>query len=241
MWQRARKLDDRPLLVAHRGGTTLAGGDPISGVRRAADLGVAMVEFDVRALADGTLVVYHDAAAAGVRLSSATSDQLAARGIRLATLDEFLAAAKTLALDVELKETGYEAQVVEVLRGHADLERVVVTSFSDAAIAEVKRLAPTLGTGLIVGSRASLVRPWRLVGDIFPFRRLAACDADFLAPSRTLLATGLAHRAARRGVRLLVWGVNDPRQIARYLADPRFLGVVADRVDALAAPPAPGP
>lgn len=233
MWLRANSGSEQPLLVAHRAGAALVGDDPLAGVRHLVAIGADMVEIDVRTTRDGVLIVHHDATLDDVPIRNTDYSMLATLGKgRLALLEELLdAAAGRLALDVELKEPGYEASVLAALRVGANSERVVVTSFCDAAVAEFKRLEPSIATGLIVGGRAMLRRPLQ---DVFPFRRLAACRADFLAPARVLLSTGLARRAQRRGVRLLVWTVNDPEEVARYLGDPRVLGVVTDSAELLA-------
>jgi glycerophosphoryl diester phosphodiesterase len=237
MWLRTNAGPERPLLVAHKAGAAFAGDDPIAGVRRLVAMGTEMVEIDIRATRDGVLVVHHDAAVDGALIRDTDYPTIAALGKgRLAPLDEvFDAAGGHLAFDIELKESGYEAAVLAALRDGANTERIVVTSACDAAIAEFKRLEPDIATGLLVGSRKRLRRPLRMLQDAFPFRRMAACRADFLAPARALLLTGLARRAEERGVRLLVWTVNDPEEVARHLSDPCVLGVVTDSAELLAA------
>jgi glycerophosphoryl diester phosphodiesterase len=236
MWLRARVGSERPLLVAHRAGAWLANGDPLEGVQRLVAMGAEMVEIDVRVTRDRVLVVHHDPTLDGVSIRETDYSALTAMGRgRLAPLEELLAvAAGRLAIDLELKEPGYEAAVLAALNRGADMERTVVSSACDAAIATFKRIEPNIATGLIVGSRPWIRRPYLLIRDILPFQRLAACRADFLAPARALLPTGLARRAESRGVPLLVWTVNDPGEIARYLADPRVLGVVTDSVELFA-------
>ncbi len=220
MWRRGSGRPDRALVVAHRAGRSLGAGGPIEAIERLVAIGVDMVEIDVRAARDGTLVVRHDA---GV-------EEAAPQGRPAVRLVDYLEALDgRLALDLEIKEPGHEAAIVAALRSRADTARVVVTSFSDASIAAVKTLAPEIGTGLLVGSlHAWLRRPRRVPGDLDPFRRLSACGADFLAPSHRLLATGLARRAERHGVGLLVWTVNTRSGVTRSLRDPRVLGVVTD-------------
>ena len=220
MWRRGSGKPARALVVAHRAGRSLGAAGPIEAIERIVAVGADMVEIDVRATRDGTLVVRHDPVA----------DEAAAHGEPLVRLADYLEALDgRIALDLEIKEPGHEAAIVAALRARTDPARVVVTSFSDASIAAVKALAPELGTGLLVGSLHLWLRgPRALRGDVDPFGRLSACGADFLAPNHRLLATGLARRAERRGVGLLVWTVNTGAGVARTLHDPRVLGVVTD-------------
>jgi glycerophosphoryl diester phosphodiesterase len=217
-----------PLVVAHRGGASLAGGDIIEGIRRLPSLGFGAVEFDVRRTRDETIVVYHDEHWQGDRLDRFTFDVLVRRGCPLHRLDEVVAAAAGLALDVELKEAGYEPDVLRLLLTQVRHEQLIVTSFHDGALDAVKRHAPTVRTGLLVGRRPSLRAPLAAVSDAFPFRRMEGCRADFLAPSVTLLRAGVGRRARRRGLPLLVWTVRDPDALSRHLREPGMLGVVVD-------------
>ncbi|NNE99018.1 MAG: glycerophosphodiester phosphodiesterase [Pyrinomonadaceae bacterium] len=50
----------RPLVIAHRGGAGIAPENTLEAFRRSKELGVDMLELDVRATKDGELVVFHD-------------------------------------------------------------------------------------------------------------------------------------------------------------------------------------
>ncbi len=56
-----RLADPRPLVVAHRGCWRQPAENAISAIERCADLGVDMVEIDLRATQDGVIVLLHDA------------------------------------------------------------------------------------------------------------------------------------------------------------------------------------
>lgn len=232
MWLRDAPNPRGALLVGHRGGAALCGGDVLAGTERLIGLRFDMVEIDVRMTGDGVLVVHHDARlASGAALRATRYADLGREPVPPPALSSVLEVADgRIRVDVEIKEPGHEEAVVRAVRDHAGADDVVVTSFHDAALAVVKRLAPDIATGLLVGRRRALAR------DVFPFRRLRACGADFLAPHHALLLTGLARRAERHGVGLLVWTVNDAAKVARYLGDPRVRGVVTDLADAVRVP-----
>jgi glycerophosphoryl diester phosphodiesterase len=228
MWQRQSQRSAQARLVAHRGGDAVGGGDLLEAARRLVELRVEMVEVDVRRTSDGELVIHHDEAVPGGALRDHTYDELSRGGARIPRLEDFLdIAAGHMALDLELKEPGYEAEVLSLCLAKIEPVDVVVTSFSDSVVATSKQLAPDVSAGLLVGRREPLSA---LLRDVFAFGRLEACRADFLAPHYRLLATGIARRAERRGIGLLLWTVNDPRLIDRYLRDRRVLGVVTDAI-----------
>jgi glycerophosphoryl diester phosphodiesterase len=235
VWRRGDQQPHPGLVVAHRAGTGLSEGDPIAGVRRVVELGVPMVEFDVRSTSDHVLVVHHDARSGAMRIADQTYGELQRVGLAPPLLSDVLAAAEgRIALDVELKESGYERAVIDTVLQHAASDRVVLTSFDDETVGNLVRERAGVGVGLILGRIAGLITPWLIAQDVFPFRRFEACGADFLVPSRALLAAGLARRAARRGVGILIWDVNDPRAAQRLLASPDVLGVVTDSPTLLA-------
>jgi glycerophosphoryl diester phosphodiesterase len=228
MWQRQSQRSTRAVLVAHRGGESAGGGDLLEAAKRLVELGIEMVEIDVRRTRDRILVIHHDESVRGAAICDQNYDELSSSGSRIPKLDDFLdVVAGKMAVNIELKEPGYEAEVLSAAVTKIGPDRVVVTSFSESVVAAVKLLAPEVAGGLLVGRLGSLRV---LLGDVFPFRRLQACGADFLAPHYRLLATGLARRAERRGIGLLLWTVNDPRVIDRCLGDPRVLGVVTDAI-----------
>lgn len=193
-----------------------------------------MIEFDVRRTVDGVLVVHHDPAAGGMRLAEHRYADIQSTIHPPPTLRDLMAAAGSdLAFDVELKEAGYEQTVLETVLEFVSPQRVVFTSFDDRVVAAVAGGSAAVGIGLIVGARPSLRNPLALLRDVFPFRRLEQCGGDFLVANRRLLASGVARRAMRRGVGLVVWGVDDPAAVDRLRHAPGVLGVITDSASAL--------
>jgi glycerophosphoryl diester phosphodiesterase len=233
MWKRGETPTPTAIVVAHRGGALLGAGDLAATVDVLVGLGVEMLEFDVRMTADDVLVVHHDANRDDMELCKHTYAELTAGGRSLIKLDDFLrGVAGRLALDVELKETGYESKVMSTVLAHASTERIVVTSFHDDALRAVRHATPSVATGLLVGGLRGLRRPRILLGNVFPFGRFVRCDADFLASSyRLLVLTGLMRRARRHRVGVVVWTVNDSKAYGRLRRMSGVLGIVTDSVD----------
>ena len=136
--------------------------------------------------------------------------------------------AQSLALDVELKESGYEPSVVSAVLSSVQTERVVFTSFSGDVVRAVKRAAPTSPAGLLIGRRAAFWQLPTLLSQGFPFARIRECSCDFLALSADLRLTGVIRRAQKRDIPLLIWSVSDREELRRYLHEPSVMGVVTD-------------
>jgi glycerophosphoryl diester phosphodiesterase len=211
-----------PFVVAHRGGAVEANGDVFAGIDRAAAAGVAMVELDVRRRRDD-LVVFHGGPPG--RPTPGVSHSDAQHPTLQAVLEHIDG---RLAVDLELKEPGYESDVVSLALRYLSPESLVLTSFLDEAVRAAHRSAPEIATGLIVGRDPLKYGLVPAISDVFPFRRLAEVAADFLAPNHLLDLTGMRARAASREIPLLLWTVNDAKKLEEALGDRRLLGVVTD-------------
>jgi glycerophosphoryl diester phosphodiesterase len=210
-----------PWVIAHRGG-------PAAGVEEnslaafaaAHAAGAEMVELDVRRSGDGRLVVVHDATVAGLgvrrtplaALRSATGLELP----ELSTVVDF--AAGRLGLDAELKEPGYEEEVLAALRpASADDPPLLVTSFFTRVLRRVRACEPGIDTGLLVRTAAGRLP-----------RRLATSGARYLLPPASALRRGVLDAAARAGVPAIPWTVNAPGDLRHALGHPAVAGVITD-------------
>ena len=190
------------LVAAHRGASMLAPENTLAAYEQAIEVGADMIEFDVRSTQDGVLVAFHDPVHEWTY--GELCERLPFEPPRLEQVVEVCAG--RIALDVELKEGGYEAEALRVV----SRAEIVVTSFLPEVVAAARRLQPELRVGLLLGAEAE-------VPD--------AVDADFLAPHVSLLDRGLV---GEQHDELVVWTVNDEPRLARYLADPRVSVVITD-------------
>jgi glycerophosphoryl diester phosphodiesterase len=135
----ARSPDLAPLKrVGHKGADLVAPGNTLESFRAALEHGVDMIEFDVLRLRDGRVVLAHDLHDASTR--------------QPVTLDEGLAhfageAYAGVELDVDLKQPGYEREVIEGLAAHGLTERSLVSSTYMETMDLLGELAPGLRRG----------------------------------------------------------------------------------------------
>jgi glycerophosphoryl diester phosphodiesterase len=164
-----------------------------------------MIETDVRRTPGGRLVLHHDP------LSHTATGGLCGLA------DLVALAAGRVALDIELKEPGYEAEVLAVLTPPP--AGLWVTSFLPGALSAVRSLDPAVATGL-------LVAPGSGGGDLAA--RARACGAGLLAPHVSLLDAGVRAAAEAAGLGLVVWTVNDRDRLADLVGDPAVECVITD-------------
>ena len=197
----------RPAVCAHRGASRRHPENSMPAFAAAIQMGADMIETDVRRTARGALVLHHDPL--GPRRP---------RGIvELAELVEL--ADGRCALDVELKEAGYEADVLAVLDPRP--AGLVVTSFLPEVVAAVGALDPSVETGLIFrpGDRLDLAA------------RADACGARMVVAHSSALRPDLAVELHAAGRPLMVWTVNDRRRLAAVMALAGVTHIVTDVPD----------
>jgi glycerophosphoryl diester phosphodiesterase len=236
--------------VGHKGADLLAPGNTAAAFAAAVAVGVDMLEFDVLpAQADGTgeLHLAHD------------YEDLRARPDALTLEDglEHLAgeAYAGLGLDVDLKLPGYELRVLEALRAHGLVDRVLVCSTYASSLRVLREAEPRLRLGLSypalrsdpttrARSRyAALVAAAvgrRVLPPLFA-RRVRRGEFDAVMIHWRLMSRGLLRAVRRAGGEVFVWTVDDPELVASLVA----LGVdgVITNDPRLFMPrgPAPGP
>jgi glycerophosphoryl diester phosphodiesterase len=228
-------LGVKPLISAHRGGLVVEGQSATERYRQAIDLGVDYVEFDVRKTKDRVTVICHDDCTVSGRpvREFAYGDLTEELGGEALTFDELLeVAAGRVGLHLDLKETGYEAEVVERALAVSPIDRLVITS-GDEAVRSIKEQFPEVRAGLSLGDDLVAAPPWvRLrvrLSEVFPGRRLERCHADFVAVHHQLAEINVLRHCAFHGIAAWVWTVDDEAAIARFMADERVAALITNR------------
>jgi len=230
-----------PRWIAHRGGGVLAPENTLAGIRLAARMGFAAVEFDVMLSGDGTAVLIHDETlertTSGQGLVCATPDARlfaldAGGGERIPRYADAVNVCREYGLlaNVEIKPAaGFERQTAEtVARLSAELWQgaevpPLISSFSLEALEIARDLAPQLPRGVLF---EQVPADWLAV-----LRRLQAvtlnCAADRV--SDEVLAEARAN-----GIAVLCYTVNSGK-VAKSLFERGVSAVFTDRLDLFAA------
>ncbi|MFI6370331.1 glycerophosphodiester phosphodiesterase family protein [Streptomyces sp. NPDC050546] len=230
-------MTPRPAVSAHRGGSERADAATWEAYKDALESGAEYAEFDIRRTADGVLVVYHDprVGSTGPPLSRLTHAELSERaGYDVPVVDEVMALiAGRLVAHLDLKEVGYEQEVVDRAVALLGTDGLVVTTLEDRSLAAVTRAFPGVRTALSLGrDRRDLALaqlPGTRLSELFPARRIRACGAHGVAVHQRLARTTVLREATRRGLFTMVWTVNDDTLMRAFLAHPRVDVLVTDR------------
>ncbi|HEY9374337.1 glycerophosphodiester phosphodiesterase [Streptomyces sp.] len=193
------------LTIGHRG---VMGVEPENTLRsfvRAQHAGMDLIELDLHLSKDGALVVMHDAEVDRTTDGSGLIAELtlaelrgldAGQGERIPVFEEVLDAVRS-PLQAEIKDEAAARALADVMHRRDLVGRVEVSSFHDAAIAEISRLVPGVRTALIAS---------RWGADIVD--RAKAVGAQSLALNIRRLSLETVEHAHGEGLKVIGWVVN---------------------------------
>jgi glycerophosphoryl diester phosphodiesterase len=225
--------------MAHRGGAIEHLENSMPAFEASVALGYRYLETDVRATADGVLVVFHDAVLERVTDAQGRIDQLpwsvvsqARIGGRepILRLEELLGAWPDIRFNLDIKAAGVVAPLVRTIRRTKVADRICLASFSDARVAAARRLlGPSVCTALgprgVAALRLASYRP-RASGLV---RVQAECaQVPLQLGGRALVDERFLAVAHARGLQVHVWTVDTP-QDATALLDLGVDGIMTDR------------
>jgi glycerophosphoryl diester phosphodiesterase len=232
------------LAIAHRGACGYAPENTLSAFRRAVSLGVTFIETDLQLSRDARLVAIHDETVerttngqGNVRdLTLAELRRLDAgswfgsefAGEHIPTLEEILEFSKKYdaVFYLELKPAGAwgaEHALVSALRESQQAARAVVISFDDTMISAVRKLEPTLMTGLLLEAQIENA-----------LERALDAGARQLAVRGDLVSPALIAEAHKKDLQVICWTVNHPAHM-RLLIAAGVDGIMSDYPDRVVA------
>lgn len=232
-----------PIPFAHRGGNELYPENTMAAFRHAYSLGYRYLETDVHYTAGHELVAFHDTEllrTAGVsgKIANLTVEQrkhLLFDGKHpIPLLAELLETFPDAYFNIDAKSPAAIEPLVKVLKKHAALDRVCVTSFSRQRLKQLRVLVP--GTPTSTTTFESIALRSRLGR-----RRLLHAESRYLEiPAHAfvqrkrvpLVNQRFVERLHKHGHKVYIWTVNDEDEMVRLL-DMGVDGLFTDKVSLL--------
>lgn len=211
------------LVVAHRGGPGLGTHEnTMRAFEKAIECGAHMIETDIRRTQDGVLVCHHDKDIDGDKLcdlSYAEANKKAKKlGYEIPLLRHLLTLCQgKIKLDLELKEVGYEIDVVDQVREIMKYEDFVMKSFHDTTVYALKEIDPRIVTGLLVEKSPFTSKTLDAVSQLSYEARISFTKADFLGPEVSLVSKTLMARMRLLGKKVYVWTPNSDAEIENLI------------------------
>jgi glycerophosphoryl diester phosphodiesterase len=117
-----------------------------------------------------------------------------------------------------LKAAGYEKKVLDVIRKAKLIDRVIIGSFHEDALANVRELDKKIETGLIYAKHKN------------PIRTALELNAQYLVSLYRFTRTKNIDDAHKKNLRVIVWTINVKKEIQDYIAR-GVDGIASDRPD----------
>lgn len=226
------------LLSAHRGGPEDEyAPNSLEAIRSALEVGVNLIEFDVRVTRDNKFVTAHDASVATpagpVPIEQLTAAEVLQGGVGAVALEAVLELIAGRAVGhVDLKDVVREVEIADMCERVLGPEGFILTTLEDVSVYKLRQARPHLQVALSLGRNSEGFGRLRLLhlrfSELFPKRRVAACAPTMLAVNHQLARLGVLRWAARRHIPVLVWTPNTPQLIHWGWADGRIWGFTTD-------------
>lgn len=230
------------LIIAHRGASGHAPENTLAAFKKAVALGATFIETDLQLSRDAHFVAIHDdtvnrttngqgkvhdqTLATLRRLDAGSWFGSEYTGERIPTLEEILEFSKKndVVFYLELKPSGSwggEHALVGALRESGEAARVVVISFDPSILAGLRKIEPTLMTGVLYDGQ--LADPLKSALDVGA--RQIVVRGDLVTPV-------MLEQARKRDLQVVCWTVNHPAHI-RMLVTAGVDGIMSDYPDRL--------
>ena len=207
-----------PLRIAHRGasGRGLKPENTLLAFEQAIEIGVDVIEVDVRITGDGKLIVLHDPSLDRTTDRSGLVRDMpydsvfeanAGEGEKVPLLRDVLDLARNrVQVLIELKSDFIAENVLNTIFEGESQEQVIIQSFNSQSVQRFKLMSPSIPSALVVGelpTSPSRLRARRLVTQVLN------SGSNILAVWHATITPSLIEEMRHRGIAVWAWTVDD--------------------------------
>lgn len=232
------------LVIGHRGASGHAPENTLAAFRKAVAMGATFIETDLHLSRDAHFVAIHDGTVNRTTngqgsvhdLTLSELRQLDAgswfgsefSGERIPMLEEVLEFSRKndVVFYLEMKPSGSwggEHALIASLREAGEIARAVVISFDPSMVLNLRKIEPTLMTGLLYDGQLEK-----------PVERAIEIGARQLVARGDLVTPSLLEQARKKDLQIVCWTINQPAHM-RMLIEARVAGIMTDYPDRLIA------
>lgn len=230
------------LAIAHRGASGHAPENTFAAFRKAVAMGAVFIETDLQLSRDARFVAIHDPTVNRTTNGQGSVNEMTLAdlrrldagswfgsefaGERIPTIEEIMEFSRKhdVVFYLEMKPSGAwggEHALISAVRDAGEIARTVVISFDPVILASVRKIEPTLMTGLLYEGQ---------IPD--PIERALEIGARQLAIRGDLVTPRLLREARQRDLQVVCWTVNHPAHM-RLLVEAGVDGLISDYPDRL--------
>ncbi len=246
----AKPISDHPYfnpggfrVIAHRGGRSLGPESTLYTLQRALDIGVDVLEVDIRSTNDGELVVLHDSsvdrttngtgpvtnftlaklktldAGYGWSPDHGRTFPMRGKGLTIPTLAEVFNAFPDAHINIEIKEsrTAVITGLCKLIRDYQKTNRVMIAAFDVSQLKRFRRQCPEVATS--AGAREAFLfygLQWTHLEKIYTPPAQALQLPEYYG-NRQVVTPRFLEAAHARNMQVHVWTVNDTRSMQQLI------------------------
>ena len=191
-------------ILGHRGSPRRAAQNTLASFDRAIGEGADGFETDVRTLADGSLVLFHDHEMNGRPAESFRFDELSQLSRSLVRLEELARYSGKVTMTLEIKRSGSEQAIAAMIESW---DGVTVSSFDHRVLRGLREVGYRGRLGVVFAG---------YLDDVAGYA--ARLDAATIYPEYHLVDQAMVETCAGAGIACVPWTANRPTEWERLLA-----------------------
>jgi glycerophosphoryl diester phosphodiesterase len=246
----SKPVSDHPYLnpdnfwvIAHRGGHSLGPESTLYTFKRALEIGVDVLEVDIRTTKDGEPILLHDRTVDRTTNGTGPVDNftlaklktldagygwspdhgqtfpLRGKGLTIPTLAEVFKAFPSARINIEIKEsrTAEISRLCQLIQDYQKTNLVMVASFDVSQLNEFRKQCPEVATS--AGAREAFLfygLQWAHLENLY-FPRAQALQVPQYYGNRQVVTPRFLEAAHDRNMRVHVWTVNDTHSMQQLI------------------------
>ena len=206
-------------IFAHRGASGLVPFEnTIDAFSKAIELNCDGIELDVRQTKDKVMIINHNPDIGGLIIKDHTFDVLKEKaikiGFKLATLEETLQFCQNkIFLDIEVKEKGFEQELITLIKQYLDYNQFFIRSFSEDVIIKAKEIDNNIKTVLLISTK----KLSKFISVIFPNKKIKRTKCDIISPHYKFVCFGFIKRKHNKNIPVSIWTVNNNKDLSKFI------------------------
>ncbi|MFW9997958.1 MAG: glycerophosphodiester phosphodiesterase [Candidatus Odinarchaeota archaeon] len=236
---------DRPLVMAHRGNSSLYPENSLESFKDAVALKVDVLEVDARMTADGQLVVFHDETVDRVsngkgRIIDHTLNELEdldigyhftpdggktypfrGKGMKILSLEDLFTFFPGQRFNIDIKNDNYTAvdAMSHITKKHGVQEHIFISSFHQRVIERFRKSNPDILTGAGPDDIRGFIKAMKLryLWLLHPSSKFDGFQVPVRYGEFEIVTPGFVRAAHRKNLKVMVWTINDREEMVRLL------------------------
>ncbi len=218
-------------VIAHRGASGYHLENSFAAFDKAVALNADMIETDVQETNDGALILMHDPTVDRTTFGKGRIEDLTLRELgelklrnqqKVPLLNDFLRRyGNKIPLNIELKVSGIEKKIYDLITKYNSLEHVILSSYSFSILGNLRELHEKLHLSWI--SRQSEYRLRTAVD----YDKILSLGIEYIQPLHFSVSKPFMEKAKRNGLKIFPWPIDSKLLALKFKDQFQVMGIIS--------------